>query len=116
MTNGADITPWLEYFVSTMANAFEQVGKRVKEIYENSKDEISIIDTLNKRERWVANYIINNDKIKDNDIANHFKINLDTANNWIKRWIENGFLERHNHKQIRNVDYVLSPKYKEKLK
>ena len=36
----------------------------------------------------VANYIINNGKIKAKDIANHFKINLDTANNWIKKWIE----------------------------
>lgn len=34
--NEADITPWLEYFISTMANTFEKVGKRIKDIYENS--------------------------------------------------------------------------------
>ena len=43
---------------------FEAVGNRVKEIYKNSKQEMNIIDTLDKRERWVANYIITNNKIR----------------------------------------------------
>lgn len=114
--NNADITEWLEYFVSIMADTFEIVGNRVKEIYNNSKEEINIIDTLVKRERWVANYLINNGKVKAKDISNHFKINLDTANNWIKKWIEKGFLKRFDDKQIRNVDYILTEKYLEKLK
>ena len=114
--NNADITEWLEYFVSIMADTFEIVGNRVKEIYNNSKEEINIIDTLDKRERWVANYLINNGKVKAKDISNHFKINLDTANNWIKKWIEKGFLKRFDDKQIRNVDYILTEKYLEKLK
>lgn len=79
-------------------------------------EEMNIIDTLDKRERWVANYIITNNKIKAKDIANHFKINLDTANNWIKRWIEKDFLKRLDDKQIRNVDYILTDKYIENLK
>lgn len=114
--NEADITEWLEYFISVMANTFEAVGNRVKEIYKNSKQEMNIIDTLDKRERWVANYIITNNKIKAKDIANHFKINLDTANNWIKKWIEKDFLKRLDNKQIRNVDYILTNKYIENLK
>lgn len=114
--NEADITEWLEYFISVMANTFEAVGNRVKEIYKNSKQEINIIDTLDKRERWVANYIITNQKIKAKDIANHFKINLDTANNWIKKWNQKGFLKRLDDKQIRNVDYILTDKYIENLK
>ena len=56
--NEADITKWLEYFISIMANTFETVGNRIKEIYRNSRKEMNIIDTLDKRERWVANYII----------------------------------------------------------
>ena len=112
----ADITQWLEYFIGTMANTFEAVGERVKEIYKNSKEEMNIIDTLDKRERWVANYIITNNKIKAKDIANHFKINIDTANNWIKKWIEKEFLQRLDDKQIRNVDYVLTKKYYDELK
>lgn len=114
--NEADITEWLEYFISIMANTFEAVGNRVKEIYKNSQEEMNIIDTLDKRERWVANYIITNTKIKAKDIANHFKINLDTANNWIKKWIEKDFLKRLDDKQIRNVDYILTDKYFENLK
>jgi len=79
------------------------------------EEEINIIDSLDKRERWVANFIINNGKIKAKDIANHFKINLDTANNWIKKWIEKEFLIRYDDKQIRSVDYVLTKKYKDKF-
>ncbi len=114
--NSADITEWLEYFISTMASTFEAVGDRVKDIYTSSKENISIIDTLDKRERWIANYLINNGKIKAKDIANHFKINLDTANNWIKKWIEKEFLTRYDTSQIRNVDYILTEKYLEKFK
>ena len=113
--NNADITEWLEYFISVMANTFQMVGDRVKEIYENNKDRINIFETLDKRERWVANFIINNGKIKAKHIANHFKINLDTANNWVKKWLDNGFLMRYDENQIRNVDYILTPKYSEKL-
>ena len=99
-----------------MADTFEVVGERVKEIYKNSKEEMNIIDTLDKRERWVANYIITNNKIKAKDIANHFKINIDTANNWIKKWIEKEFLQKLEDKQIRNVGYVLTKKYYDELK
>jgi dsRNA-specific ribonuclease len=102
--------------LAILANTFEAVGNRVKEIYLNSKEEVNILDTLDKRERWIANYILNNGKIKAKDIASHFKISLNTANNWIKEWLENGFLVRENDKQIRNVDYILTKKYQEKIK
>lgn len=114
--NNADITEWLEYFISIMADTFELVCNRVKEIYINTKEEISIIDTLDKMQRWVANFIKNNGKIKAKDIATHFKINLDTANNWIKKWIDKGFLERYNDIQKRNIDYILTEKYRNNLK
>ena len=71
---------------------------------------------MDKRERWIVNYILTNKKIKAKDIANHFKINVDTANNWIKKWIEKEFLMRYDSKQIRNIDYILIPKYYKKLK
>lgn len=114
--NSADITRWLEYFIGIMANTFEKVGEKVKEIYNNSKENMSIIDTLDKRERWVANYIISNGKIKPKNIAEHFKINIDTSNKWVKKWVENGFLTRLNNNQIRNIDYILTKKYNENLK
>ena len=68
------------------------------------------------KKRFVANYIITNNKIKAKDIANHFKINIDTANNWIKKLIEKEFLQRFDDNQIRNVDYVLTKKYYNELK
>lgn len=112
----ADITQWLEYFVGVMASTFETVQKKVEELYENNEVKLDIVDTLDKRERWVANYVITNNKIKAKAIALHFKISIDTANNWIKKWVEKSFLERYDNEQIRNVDYVLCEKYYEKLK
>ncbi len=70
--NNADITQWLEYFIGIMATTFEVVGNRVEEIYRNSKSEINIIDILDKRERWVANYIVNNGRIKAREIADYY--------------------------------------------
>ena len=77
---------------------------------------VSFSDGNSRTSRLLANYILNNGKIKAKDIASHFKINLDTANNWIKEWINRGFLVRENNKQIRNVDYILTEKYQEKIK
>ena len=51
----ADITQWLEYFVGVMASTFETVQKKVEELYENNEVKLDIVDTLDKRERWVAN-------------------------------------------------------------
>ena len=107
--NSADITKWLEYFISVMANTFETVSNRIKEIY--NKKEIEPINLLDKRERWIANYIKNHGYIKAKIIAEHFKINLDTANNWIKKWIQEEFLMRKDTNQKRNVDYKLTEKY-----
>ena len=112
----ADITPWLEYFIGIMANTFEYVGEKVKDIYNNSKEKINLLDTLDKRERWVANYIVTNKKIKAKNIAEHFKINIDTANNWLKNWIKEDFLQKYDDKQLRNIDYVLTEKYRNELK
>ena len=77
---------------------------------------VSSSDGNSRTSRLFANYILNNGRIKVKDIASHFKINLDTANNWIKEWINRGFLVRENDKQIRNVDYILTKKYQEKIK
>ncbi len=60
--------------------------------------------------------IITNSRIKAKDIASHFKINIDPANNWIKKSIEKDFLKRLYDKQIRNVDYILTEKYLKNLK
>ncbi len=38
------------------------------EIYLNNGNETNIVKTLDKRERWVANYILTNKKIKAKDI------------------------------------------------
>ena len=124
LLNFTDVHTYLNFFEWENKKELTHVKKipllkipnyQLKEIYENSKEEINILDTLDKRERWVANYIVTNGKIKAKDIANHFKINLDTVNNWVKKWIENGFLERYNDKQIRNIDYVLTSEYAQKL-
>ncbi len=109
--NKADITAWLEYFVSVMSKTFDIVEKRIKNIYEKSQNEVNLFNTLDKRERWVANFIINHGKIKAKDIASHFKISLDTANNWLKKWMQKEFLTRYDMNQKRNVDYILTEKY-----
>ena len=80
----------IESYASTINSDEEDVKVTVKKSEENAKE--------------------------SKDISNHFKINLDTANNWIKKWIEKGFLKRFDDKQIRNVDYILTEKYLEKLK
>lgn len=109
--NEADLTAWITYFLEVMAEVFERVSKKVAEIYKQGKDKNTLFDTLDKRERWVANYIKEKGFIKTKDIVSYFKIDKKTARNWIEIWIKEGFIEQKNSSQKRNIEYILAPKY-----
>lgn len=106
--NNADLTEWLEYFLATMSDTFDKVGQKVKAMYNESKDKVDIYDTLDKRERWVVNYILEKGNISSNEIANQFKVDSRTARRWLLEWCENGLLKKENDKQIRCIKYILS--------
>lgn len=110
--NNADITTWIEYFIKTMSSTFKEVESKINELYNLSHQNLNLLDSLDARERWIANYIINNKTIRAKDIREHFKINLDTANNWIKKWIKSDLLERVDYTQKRNKEYTLTEKYR----
>lgn len=109
--NNADITEWLEYFLATMSETFEKVGERVKDIYNENKDKVDIYDTLDKRERWVVNYILEKGNISSNEIAKHFKIDSRTARRWLTDWCEKNLLKKESETQIRNIKYILSENF-----
>lgn len=109
--NNADLTIWITYFLEVMVDVFESVGKKISGLYKQDKPKNSIFDSLDKRQRWVAGYIIEKGFIKVKDVSLNFKIDERTARIWVKNWLDEGFIKKKDLIQQRNVNYVLGEKY-----
>lgn len=111
--NNADLTPWITYFLEVMAEVFENVNRKVNALHRESSGEPDLFELLDKRERWVVNFIIKKGAIRAGDIAEHFKIDKKTALNWLRHWEESALVKRKSPTQKRNIEFILSDKYME---
>lgn len=109
--NAPDLTPWITYFLEVMAGIFERVNQKVSALYQESSSQQDFFDVLDKRERWVVNFILQKRAIRTADITGHFEIDKKTAMNWLKTWEEKGFLKRKNISQKRYIEFILDEKY-----
>ncbi len=109
--NNAELTPWITYFLEVMAGVFEQVNRRVKSLYYETSEQPGGLKDLDKRERWVANFILRKGVIRAGDMIEHFKIDRKTAMNWLKNWEEKGFLAREAPLRKRYIGFILDKKY-----
>lgn len=109
--NDADLTPWITYFLDIMVEVFEKVSKRVSSLYKEGKPKESLMDILDKRQRVVANHIMKKGSIRANDIVNYFNVDKKTARLWLENWTNEGFVQRKDLSQQRNIEYILAEKY-----
>ncbi len=109
--NNAELTPWITYFLEVMAGVFEEVNRRVKSLYYETSNQPGLLKDLDKRERWVANFILQKGVIRTTDMIEHFKIDKKTAMNWLKGWEKNGFLAREAPSKKRYIGFILDSKY-----
>jgi Fic family protein len=113
--NNADLTPWITYFLEVMADIFERVNKKVNSLYYETSDRPKLFDVLDKRERWVANFILRKGAIRVVDMTDHFKIDKKTAMNWLKAWEEKGFVKRKSLAKKRYIEFILEENIRNNL-
>ena len=89
----ADITNWVEYFCTGMADSFESVKRRAQEAAgSGAQDRSTALRRLDPRQRKALELFRDSNTITSRDIAGLFAISARAARNLLSAWVENGFL------------------------
>jgi Fic family protein len=90
---GADITPWIAYFLDGMAESFERVREQAgREAAVGARDESLLLRTLNARQRTALMLFRESSEIAAREIGKLFNYKPRSASLLCRRWVEEGFL------------------------
>ncbi len=108
---GADITAFLEYFVSGMADAFARVKSHAEKAKEAGKaDQSGILRSLSPQQRQALRLFLEQEQIAARNVADFFAVSPRQARHLCSKWVESGFLMVANAApKIRS--YRLAPSY-----
>jgi Fic family protein len=108
----ADLTPWLEYFISTLAEVFEAVRQRAQKSAENAKPaEPEDLRRLNRRARVILGLFSRVETITAPEVAAELGLSERMARNLLGTWVKDGWLQVSNPSR-RARSYSLSAKYR----
>jgi Fic family protein len=111
----ADLTPWLEYFISTLAAVFEAVRLSAQKCaVQELEDEPEDLRRLDHRARVVLGLFAGKETITAPQVASELGLSERMARNLLKDWVEDGWLEVTNPSR-RARSYSLSAKYRQYL-
>ncbi len=89
----ADITPWIDYFITGMANSFDKVKARAGQAARAGEADLSAeLRDLSPRQRKALALFQQQNEIAAADVQKLFRIQPRTARAWCADWVENGFL------------------------
>jgi Fic family protein len=109
----ADLTPWLEYFISTLAEIFEAVRQKAKKCGTISPQaEPEALRRLDHRARVVLGLFARNETITAPLVATELGLSERTARNLLGTWVNDGWLEVANPSR-RARSYGLSAEYRQ---
>jgi len=109
----ADLTPWLEYFVSSLAEVFEAVRRRAEKCAAvGVVVEPEALRRLDHRARTVLGLFAKMETITASDVAKELGLSERMARNLLVNWVEDGWLEMTNPSR-RARAYGLSAKYRQ---
>jgi len=87
----ADITDWIDFFVSGMLKSFESVKKHfIKQ--KNEKDKSEFIKNLDSRQKQVLPLFEESNFITTKDLENLFNFSSRTSRQLAQKWVKTGFL------------------------
>jgi Fic family protein len=93
----ADLTLWLEYFISTLAEVFEAVRLKAQKCSENGTPaEPEALRRLDHRARVVLGLFAQKETITGPAVAEELGLSERMARNLLKNWVEDGWLEITN--------------------
>jgi Fic family protein len=109
----ADLTPWLEYFIATLAEVFEAVRIRAQKCAENGRPEMpEALRRLDHRARVVLGLFSGKETITAPLVATELGLSERMARNLLKSWVEDGWLEIADPSR-RARSYSLTAKYRQ---
>ena len=93
----ADITPFLDYFLSSMAISFRSVREKAEKLRELTKEknieyEMQKVRTLRPQQRQILSLFSRNKEVTGAEIAEHLGIKAQNIRMLIKKWLESDFL------------------------
>jgi len=118
----AELTPWVEYFVETMAKAADELRVRAQQLHEDAEPVDMPWEALSRRQQQVLTRLLLSSfeekaahlELRPADIKSWFQVSAPTARAWLHDWVDDGFLEPMGTDQIRRVrTYQLSPEWRE---
>ena len=97
--NDPDLTPWLLYFLETMASAATRVRDRALELHSAIPRPTALWEELNRRQQQLLNRLVAADPDEEGvpvftpgDVVGWFTISSRTAHAWLREWQEAGFI------------------------
>jgi Fic family protein len=107
----ADITPFVDYFIKGMAEAFSIVRQKAStEKSLGRGDQTNLLRNLSALQRQALELFKAQTSIASIDLSRHFKVSSRQALRYCTRWIEEGFFEVTDSGK-RNRRYRLSPTF-----
>jgi hypothetical protein len=97
----ADLTPWIEYFVETMARAADELRVRAQQLHEATEPVGMPWESLSRRQQQVLTRMLLSSfeqrsalvELRPSDIKSWFEVSAITARAWLHEWADEGFLE-----------------------
>ncbi len=109
----ADLTPWLEYFISTLAAVFEAVRLTAQKCaVEGLEEEPEDLRRLDHRARVVLGLFASKETITAPQVAAELGLSERMARNLLGTWVKDGWLVVTNPSR-RARSYSLSAKYRQ---
>jgi len=107
----ADITPWVDYFCTGMADSFESIKRQAqKASNQGQNDQSNVLRELDARKRQVLELFVKSRDITTLDIAGLFQISPRAARKWCQKWVNDNFFVVSDPAQ-KNRKYRLAPKF-----
>lgn len=109
--NNPNLTPWIIFFLSTMADSFEDIAQSAVRLHEAAKGKLL---ELSKREIQLLQLALRFEgrSLSLELMAEWFVVSKRTIQEWVKDWVEIGLLEPASGTQ-RVTSYRLGERYKD---
>ena len=97
----ADVTPFLEYFLSGMAISFKSVREKAQELNKDQRlktlpHQTEKLRELNPQQRQVLSLFIKQKEVSIQDISEHLGLKNRSSYSLVKKWLDVGFIQIEN--------------------
>src|SRR5690606_21470151 len=109
--NPKNLAPWIEYFLRTMALAYEKVANLSIQFATSTTDQRIL--SSEPKEKTLLRYLIERNRpVKTKEIAELFQVKPITITKWANTWLERNIIEGASGNQ-RITSYRIGKNYKD---